>query len=656
MRRFGIPVAGLLVATLLSGCLGWYPQLATTDGSSLSGISCPSASVCFAVGSNSSGNALVEQTTDAGGQWVPDTTGVTGLGLNAISCADPDHCVAVGGESLGGIISPSNAVLVTSDGGKTWEASTVPSVDGYLTSVSCPDAEHCWATSAVGIVGTSTVIVTADGGASWTDLNWSAPPLPGSQSNLMSSQLTAIDCTTTSDCLAVGEATYNTTLVPPIENQGVVSTTNDGGQSWHSQLISANVITGIFCPSADDCLAVGQDPVTAGQDSGYSAYGIVTHDGGATWTVSTLSSGAQMAEGNNPAINAISCSDVSHCVAVGEVFDTNKYEMPVLATTDGGATWSDQATNPTGADLESVACVTSSTCWAVGFTSSGSVIVHTLDGGAASPTVTGVSPNQGPGFGGAKVSVSGAGFKFGVTSVQFGSVAATDVTVVSDSELTVTVPPSTGVVPSAGTVVDVTVTTALGTSPLDPGDQFTYLSSNSSTPGITLTTTAPGAFCNNANPGSPVCSGLASGDVLDVGGTVFSPGAIASIAECNGDPSQPVIFILNQYIPVSCSRLVLTNVPIAGQDKGDLSAAQPIGSGTLGPPAIGITPACTEGTGTIPGCTTSGNAEVDAAGYPCPPTPAQQAKGDSCVIAVRDTAGDVADGIILFGQEPSPGT
>jgi len=656
MRRFGIPVAGLLGATLLSGCLGWYPQLATTDGSSLGGISCPSASVCFAVGSNSSGNALVEQTTDAGSQWVSDTSGVTGLGLDAISCADPDHCVAVGGESLGGIIGPSNAVLVTSDGGTTWQASTVPSVDGYLTSVSCPDAEHCWATSAVGIVGTSTVIVSTDGGTSWTDLNWSAPPLPDSQSDLMSSQLTSIDCTTTSDCLAVGQATYNTTLVPPLENQGVVSTTNDGGQTWHTQLISANVITGISCPSADDCVAVGQDPVTAGHDSAYSAYRIVTHDGGATWTVSTLSAGAQLAQGNNPAINAISCSDASHCVAAGVVFDTNKYETPVLSTTDGGAIWSDQGTNPAGADLESVACVTSSSCWAVGFTSSGSVIVHTLNGGAASPTVTGVSPNQGPIFGGATVSVTGAGFKFGVESVQFGAVAATDMTVVSDSELTVTVPPSAGVVPSAGTAVDVTVTTPLGTSPLDPADQFTYLGSSSSTPGITLTTTAPGAVCNNTNPGSPVCFGIASGDELAVAGTVFSPGAIASIAECNGDPGQPVISFMSQYMPVSCSPLVLTNVPISGQDKGDLSAVQPIGSGTLGPPANGITPTCTEGTQTIPGCTTSGNAEADAAGYPCPPTRAQQAKGDTCVIAVRDTAGDVATGIILFAQESSPGT
>ena len=640
------------MSTTLSACLGWYPQLSAPDGSSLSGISCPSVSVCFAVGSNSSGNAIVEQTTNGGGQWVADTDGVAGLGLDAISCADADHCVAVGGVSLGGIIGPSNAVLVTTDGGTNWEASTVSSVDGYLTSVSCSDVEHCWATAAVGIVGVSSVIVTTDGGTSWTTLPWSAPPLPADQSKPMTSELNAITCTTTNDCLAVGQASYETTLTPPIETEGVISTTSDGGQTWQSQLISANDITGISCANADECVAVGQNTVVAGQTSTYSAYQVVTTDGAATWTVSTLASGAQFSGGNTPAINAISCPDTLHCVAVGVVFNSNKYETAVITTSDGGATWSNQATSvPTGAPLEAVACVTSSTCWAVGFTSSGSVIIHTISGGYSSPMVTGISPNEGPGGGGTHVTVTGAGFKFGVLSVLFGSTVATNVTVVSDSELTATVPSSSGVVPSPGTTVDVTVTTALGASPETAGDQFTYLSSTS--PGVTLslTSTAPGASCNNSDPKSPVCIGMASGTVLTVSGTGFSPGAIASIAQCNSEPSQPVILFLGQYIPVSCSRLVLSTIPSSGPDKGDLSGTHTLGSGTIGPPGTGLIPTCTEGTTPIPGCTTSGNAVIDTASYPCPPTPAQQATGDTCVIAISDTAGDHAAGIVLFGHE-----
>jgi len=409
---------------------------------------------------------------------VADTDGVTGLGLDAISCADADHCVAVGGVSLGGIIGPSNSVLITTDGGTNWEASTVSSVDGYLTSVSCSDVEHCWATASVGIVGASSVIATTDGGTSWTTLPWSAPPLPADRSKPMTSELNAITCTTTNDCLAVGEASYETTLTPPIETEGVISTTSDGGQTWQSQLISANDISGISCATTDECIAVGQNTVVSGQTSSYSAYRVVTTNGAATWTVSTLASGAQFSGGNAPAINAISCPDNLHCVAVGVVFNSNRYATAVMGTSDGGATWSNQATSvPTGAPLEGVACVTSSTCWAVGFTSSGSVIIHTINSGVAWPSVSGISPNQGTFGGGIPVTITGAGFQYGTPTVLFGSTSATDVTVVSGSEITATVPPSA--FPGEGSTVDVTVTNPLGTSPVNSNDQYFYQGPNS---------------------------------------------------------------------------------------------------------------------------------------------------------------------------------
>jgi hypothetical protein len=632
------------MAMSLTGCLGWFSQFSTTDASSLSGISCPSSSTCFAVGSNSTGNAFVEQTTDDGGHWTADTDGVTGLGLNAISCADPVHCVAVGGVSLGGIISPSNSVLVTTTGGQTWEASTIPSVDGYLTSVSCPDVEHCWATAAVGIVGVSTVAATTNGGVSWTVLRWSAPPPPANESGLMSSQLDAVACTTTLHCVVVGEAMYQTAFPQSSENQGVISTTSDGGQTWQSQLVSAPVVTGISCPNTQDCVAVGQD----------SSYQVSSADGGATWTVSTLASGTQIVAGNAPLINAISCSGTLRCIAVGEYVPSENatYETPVLATADGGTTWSSQASNPNDVDLQAVTCVTSSSCWAVGFTAKGSVVIHTVTGGVASPAVSAVTPAQGPAGGGESVTVTGTGFSAGVSSVHFGAVVATSVAVISDSELTVAVPRSTGLVLSSPDVVDVTITTLIGTSPDSPGDQFTYLGG----PALTVTTTAPGASCNNTNPQLPVCTGLASGDAMTVSGSGFAPGAIAAIAQCNGDPRQPVVLFLDQHVPVSCSRLALVTIPISGPHMGDLSERETIAMGTVGPPVTGLVPTCTEGSTSIPGCATSGNAAVDAANYPCPPTPAQQAGGDTCVLAVSDTAGDHAVGIMLTGVEQLPGT
>jgi len=425
-------------------------------------------------------------------------------------------------------------------------------------------------------------------------------------------------------------------------SRGVISTTDDGGRTWQSQLV-ADDITGISCPNGHDCVAVGQD----------SAYQVATADGGATWGVSLLAGGAGMDGGHAPAVNGVSCVDPEHCEAVGGVFDGDEYQTPALATADGGVTWSNQATDPV-AELQSVDCVTASACWAVGFTPSGSVVIHTLDGGRASPMVTGVAPDRGAFGGGTQVTVTGVGFSIGAVSVRFGAVPATGVTVVSDSELTVTAPPAAGSQPPSATVVDVTVASALGTSPVDPGDRFTYLGSAPGTPAVSLSVTAPGATCDDPPAGPAVCSGLAGGDVVDVSGTGFPPGTVASIGECSSDPDQPVLHFLGRYIPVGCSSLHLTTVAGSGPDTGDLSGMQTMVVGTVGPPVTGITPTCSDGATPIPGCTTSGDAATDAAGYPCPPTIAQAEGGDTCVLTLTDFSGGQASGILLFSSEQLP--
>ncbi len=85
----------------------------------------------------------------------------------------------------------------------------------------------------------------------------------------------------------------------------------------------------------------------------------------------------------------------------------------------------------------------------------------------APPVVSGVSPNSGPTTGGTSVTISGSGFT-GATSVMFGSVAATSFTVNSDGSITAVAPAGT-----QGTV-NITVTTAYGTSTITSADQYTY--------------------------------------------------------------------------------------------------------------------------------------------------------------------------------------
>ena len=86
------------------------------------------------------------------------------------------------------------------------------------------------------------------------------------------------------------------------------------------------------------------------------------------------------------------------------------------------------------------------------------------------PRVTGISVATGPASGGTSVTITGDGFT-GATAVSFGSAAAA-FTVNSDSSISATSPAADG-------VVDVTVTSAGGTSAPTPSDQFTFVAAPS---------------------------------------------------------------------------------------------------------------------------------------------------------------------------------
>ena len=117
------------------------------------------------------------------------------------------------------------------------------------------------------------------------------------------------------------------------------------------------------------------------------------------------------------------------------------------------------------------------------------------------PTVTGVSPNTGSGAGGTSVTITGTNFT-GVTSVGFGSAGvAASFTVNSATSITATTAPGTG-------TVDVTVTTAGGTSATSAADRFTF--------------TAVPPTVTNVSPNTGLVAG---GTQVTITGTNFFAGA-----------------------------------------------------------------------------------------------------------------------------------
>jgi hypothetical protein len=119
------------------------PNPAGTDVSSLQGVSCTSASNCFAVGASLMGNTstLVERWNGTSWNIVtsPNPSGASSSGLAGISCIAATSCFAVGNTDIGGSRS-----LIEQWNGTNWSvaaATAPPSLNG----VSCISATSCFA-------------------------------------------------------------------------------------------------------------------------------------------------------------------------------------------------------------------------------------------------------------------------------------------------------------------------------------------------------------------------------------------------------------------------------------------------------------------------------------------------------------------------------
>jgi hypothetical protein len=189
----------------------------------------------------------------------------------------------------------------------------------------------------------------------------------------------------------------------------------------------------------------------------------------------------------------------------------------------------------------------------------------------STPTVTGVSPATGVTTGGTSVTITGTGF-VGATAVDFGTAAAS-FTVNSVTSITATSPAgSTG-------VVDVTVTTPIGTSADNPpNDQFTYVLpplqvTTSSLPGGTVGVAYSTTLA--ATGGAPPYSWAVTSGSLPAGLSLASTGAIT------GTPSAPGTATFSVTVTDSQSHHVVAPLSIS-------VVVANTGSGTLPAPTVGI--------------------------------------------------------------------
>jgi hypothetical protein len=178
------------------------------------GVSCSSASFCLAVGKAAS--KPYAETWTGGTEWTRTSlinpTGSVSATLQSVSCTSSESCMAAGSyNESGGLPKPLTERL----SGSTWSVLTTPKPSGAtgeasLGGVICLSSSSCFASGSYRAEPLSQPKALAE---SWNGSAWTAqtPPNPAETS---STGLTAISCSSSGGCTAVGSSTAKSTGSP----------------------------------------------------------------------------------------------------------------------------------------------------------------------------------------------------------------------------------------------------------------------------------------------------------------------------------------------------------------------------------------------------------------------------------------------------------
>jgi hypothetical protein len=305
----------------------------------LTGISCPSTTVCVAV--DAVGNVVTS--TDPGAGEASAWTSATVDGSNpltGVSCPTTTLCVAV--DAAGNVVTSTDPT----GGASAWQVAHVGMV---LTGVSCTTTSLC---VAVGLGGQAVTSTDPTGGAG----AWTAADIDAGNS------LTGISCPSSGLCVAVDAEGQILSSIDP----------SGGAAAWTSALIAGTpAFVGVSCPAVSLCVAAGNESNTTGvlPGSGFQgSHAIVSTDptgGASAWSTANVGPGILPA-------SSVACASVSLCVlsATGEA----------IVSTDpaGGQAGWPQTLAPSsfiGSSASGLSCPSAALC--AGVTDEGAILTST---------------------------------------------------------------------------------------------------------------------------------------------------------------------------------------------------------------------------------------------------------------------------------------
>ncbi len=219
--------------------------------------------------------------------------------------------------------------LLTTDGGATWRAGTVPGGEKLdFRGVRAVDQRTAWLLS-VGSGAESRVYHTTDGGQHWRQ------------------QLAASDPKGFFDAIAFWNARRGLVLGDPLDHEFEIYTTSDGGHHWRRQHTPATAPDEGAFAASNSCLVLrGNREAWFGTGGRGGARVFHSIDGGGSWTVAPT---PVRGDGAAAGIFSLAFADGLTGVAVG-----GDYSKPadaahnIAVTADGGRSWTVPAGAPAG--------------------------------------------------------------------------------------------------------------------------------------------------------------------------------------------------------------------------------------------------------------------------------------------------------------------
>ena len=284
--------------------------------------------------------------------WAPQSSN-TRASLRGVSAVDARIVFASGS---------GGTWLVTSDGGVTWPAATVPGAETLdFRGIRAIDARTVYLMSA-GSGDKSRIYKTTDAGAHWTLLYTNPDP-----SGFF-------------DAIAFWDAQHGIVVGDQIQGRAEVLTTDDSGATWQRRSPPPALPNEGSFAASNTCLTLFGKRDAWFATGGLGAVRVFhSRDRGLSWSVAAT---PIRNDGPSAGIFSLAFADLHHGVAVGGDYSKDKEDGHNIAfTSDGGRTWSAPPGSGPNGFRSAVAYVGYRKLWIVATGTSGSDVWQ--DGGRA---------------------------------------------------------------------------------------------------------------------------------------------------------------------------------------------------------------------------------------------------------------------------------